>query len=103
MEWYEVALRVLVILGFACAAYDGYRRARAQGTWSGPATAIITLLLLAYLTGGVALLVWYGALIAPEYPLLVATIGAVYLAGGLYLLIKAIRAVQRRFPPRRPH
>jgi len=99
VEWFEIALRVLVIIGMATGAYRGYKQMRERGAWSTMAVAVSSLLLLVYLVGAVGLVAVYGIFMFPANLVVFVLATAVYLVGGLYLVTRAVSLLQTRYPP----
>lgn len=96
-SFFDAAVRLIVAVGMLLGAYRAYRVAKANGTWSGKAALINTLLALLFVVFGVVLAVGGGIELAPEHPILFGLLAAAYFIGGFYGLLRVMNRVEQRY------
>lgn len=99
-DWLDLLLRTLAVLGMAYGAYQGIQRMRADGTWSTAAFVLSTALLLAYVGGGIIIVLLYSLTLVREYLVTFFIVAALYFVGGFYLCWKLAAYIKVRIPPK---
>jgi hypothetical protein len=87
-DWLVTVGRVIVLISAIIGARRAYLRSRIEGRAVTMATFVTTLLLLAYIVGGVLLFTWYGVFAYPRLWGLFLIGATLYVVGGITAVAK---------------